>query len=144
MSSLNSSFCSVSRTTTFPRTQSDKKSAVFCSSSFLSSSSSTTRASCIQSQRGSLRTHRRFSNSNALRNTKNINEGLLSAKARTVAMSSSSSNDEQDVKDVQITLVDCFVSNADENEPRKDDNGNEAKRTRIHHGAGKRAFRRVA
>ena len=27
-------------------------------------------------------------------------------------MSSSSSNDEQDVKDVQITLVDCFVSNA--------------------------------
>ena len=56
-------------------------------------------------------------------------------------MSSSSSNDEQDVKDVQITLVDCF---ADENEPRKDDIGNEAKRTRIHHGAGKRAFRRVA
>ena len=59
-------------------------------------------------------------------------------------MSSSSSNDEQDVKDVQITLVDCFVSNDDENEPRKDDIGNEAKRTRIHHGAGKRAFRRVA
>ena len=117
MSSLNSSFCSVSKTTTFPRTQSDKKSAVFCSS-FLFSSSSTTRASCIQSQRGSLRTHRRFSNSNALRN-KNINEGLLSAKARTVAMSSSSSNDEQDVKDVQITLVDCFVSNDDENDREK-------------------------
>ena len=116
MSSLNSSFCSVSKTTTFPRAQSDKKSAVFCSS-FLSSSSSTTRASCIQSQRGSLRTHRRFSNFNALkRNTKTINEGLLSAKARTVAMSSSSSNDEQDVKDVQITLVDCF---ADENDREK-------------------------
>ena len=34
-------------------------------------------------------------------------------------MSSSSSNDEQDVKDVQITLVDCFVSNADENSREK-------------------------
>ena len=34
-------------------------------------------------------------------------------------MSSSSSNDEQDVKDVQITLVDCFVSNADENDREK-------------------------
>ena len=52
-------------------------------------------------------------------------------------MSSFSSNDEQEMKDVQIMLVDCFVSNADENS-REDDNGNEAKRTRIHHGAGKR------
>ena len=34
-------------------------------------------------------------------------------------MSSSSSNDEQDMKDVQITLVECFVSNADENSREK-------------------------
>ena len=52
---------------------------------------------------------------------------------------SSSSNEDQEMKDVQITLVDCFVSNADdENNRGKDDIGNEAKRTRIHHGAGKR------
>ena len=34
-------------------------------------------------------------------------------------MSSSSSNDEQEMKDVQITLVECFVSNADENSREK-------------------------
>ena len=60
--------------------------------------------------------HRRFSNSNALRNKK-TNEGLLNTKARTVTMSSS--NEEQEMKDIQITLVDCFVSNADENNREK-------------------------
>jgi len=111
--SLNA-FCVSSKTTTTrldvgkAKRESDNKSgAVFFSSLLLSSSS--IRTSFSKSQRGSLRTHhRRFSNSNALR--KKTNEGLLSTKARTV-MLSSSSNEREEMKDVQITLVDCFVLN---------------------------------